>query len=162
MDLQMNFDCLRTQPVPFCDGCVVVAETRNNPHQQLILAGRHTLLADRSALEGGYDTGPDPLSLFMMALGSQISMALRANADQRGWTLEQIVVHFDNPRLVPDDQRTFDSHRRNRRIACSIELVGDLYDWQRSRLIAIANRQLAAWSSLITMRPADEASDCAA
>jgi putative redox protein len=162
MDLQINFDCLRTQPTPFCAGCVVVAETRNNPHQQLILAGRHTLLADRSALEGGCDTGPDPLSLFMVALGSQISMALRANADQQGWTLEQIVAHFDNPRCVPDDQWTFDSHRSNRRIACSIDLVGDLYDWQRSRLIAVANRQVATWSSLIILRPADEVVDCSA
>lgn len=159
MDLRVNFDCLRTQCSPFYTGQVVVAETRNNQYQQLILAGRHALLADCSALEGGSDTGPDPLSLLMMALGSQISMALRSNADQNNWMLDQIVVRFDDPRDARDDEATLDSHRSNRRVACSIELVGELYDWQRSRLIAIANRHLAAWRPLITTQPGGEATD---
>jgi putative redox protein len=159
MDLQIDFDCLRTQRKPLYFERVTVAETHNNPYQQLILAGRHALLADRSAVEGGSDTGPDPLSLLMMALGSELSMALRANADQEGWPLEQIVLHFDNPRCAPDDQPTFDSHRSNRRIACSIELVGDLYERQRSQLIETANRHLAAWRSLVTTHRASGVAD---
>jgi uncharacterized OsmC-like protein len=162
MDLQIDFDCLRTQRKPLYFERVTVAETHNNPYQQLILAGRHALLADRSAVEGGSDTGPDPLSLLMMALGSEISMALRANADQEGWPLEQIVLHFDNPRCAPDDQPTLDSRRSNRRSACSIELVGDLYERQRSQLIGVANRHLAAWRSLVTTHRASEVADCSA
>jgi len=89
-------------------------------------------------------------------------MALRANADQEGWPLEQIVLHFDNPRCASDDQPTFDSHRSNRRIACSIEPVGYLYERQRSQLIGIANRHLAAWRSLVTTHRASGVADCSA
>lgn len=153
MEAQINFDCLRTQRSMLPPGRVVVAETGNSPHQQLIFAGRHALLADRSALEGGGDTGPDPQSLMMMALGSQISMALRTSADRNGWMLEQIVVRFDDPLRDPDSRRWHDERVNDRRIACSIELVGDLYDWQQSQLIAVANRHLAAWSSLVAVEP---------
>jgi putative redox protein len=162
MNFQINFDCLRSQRVPFHSEGVVVAETGNNRHQQLILAGRHALLADRSTLEGGGDTGPDPQSLLMMALGSQISMALRASADRNGWMLEQIVVHFDDPSCDRDDRRSLHNRRDERRITCSIELIGDLYDWQQSQLVAVANRYLAAWNSLVTMQPTVRFADRAA
>jgi putative redox protein len=162
MDLQINFDCLRTQPASFHSGQVVVAETGNNPHQQLILAGRHALLADRSASEGGGDTGPDPQSLLMMALGSQISMALRDSADRNGWVVEQIIVHFDEPRRGRDHQRLLDRHRNECGIACSIELIGELFDWQQSQLIAVANRHLAAWSSIVDLQPTSEITERAA
>jgi len=152
MDSRINFDCLRTQGSSFYSASVVVAETHNNPYQQLVLAGRHALLVDRSASEGGSDTGPNPLSLLMMALGPQISMALRAIADREGWALEQIIVHLNNLRSAADGQRTFDGS--NPRIACLIELAGDLHDWQQSQLIAVANRHLPAWISLITTGPA--------
>ena len=148
MASQLDFDCLRTQRSPLYSRPVVVAATRNNPDQQIIFAVRHALLVDHSVLEGGSDMGPDPLSLLMMALGSQISMALRASASREGWALEQIVVYFNNPRCTLDDQRTFDRHRGKRHVACSIELAGDLYDWQRSQLIAVATRHLAAWRAL--------------
>jgi hypothetical protein len=92
MSLKMNFDCQRAQPRKLSPGRVIVAETGNNQHQQLLFAGRHVLLADRSALEGGGDTGPDPQSLMLMALGARISMALRASADNNGWRLEQITL----------------------------------------------------------------------
>jgi uncharacterized OsmC-like protein len=162
MDLQINFDCLRTQRAPFNSGRVIVAETGNNPHQQLILAGRHALFADRSASEGGGDTGPDPRSLLMMALGSQISMALRASADRNGWMLEQVVVQFDDPLSREDDRPSFSRFRGESSVGCSVELVGDLYDWQRSQLLAVANRHLAAWRSLVIMHSADEVIDRAA
>jgi uncharacterized OsmC-like protein len=89
-----------------------VGETGKNPHHQLILAGRHALLADRSMLEADDDTGPDPLSLFMMALGSQISMTLRAFADRNGWMLERIVVYFDDPLRRAKCQRFLEAFGR--------------------------------------------------
>jgi len=162
MDLQINFDCLRTQHAPFDPGRVIVAETGTNPHQQLILAGRHALVADRLASEGGGDTGPDPRSLLMMALGSQISMALRDSADRNGWMLEQIVVQFDDPLRGEDEQHPVGRFRGETGVGCAIELVGDLYDWQRSQLLAVANRHLAAWRLLVIMHPADEVADRAA
>jgi hypothetical protein len=89
-------------------------------------------------------------------------MALRASADRNGWMLEQIIVHFDDPSCGRNGRRSLDSHRDDRRIACSIELIGDLYDWQQSQLIAVANRYLAAWNALVTMQPTVRFADRAA
>jgi len=47
---------------------VVVASTRNL--QQEIQAGRHRFFADEPVEAGGNDTGPDPYSLFLSALGA--------------------------------------------------------------------------------------------
>ena len=47
-------------------------------------------------------------------------MALVPMLTKRAGREEQIVLYFDNPRCASDDQPTFDSHRSNRRIACSI------------------------------------------
>jgi uncharacterized OsmC-like protein len=148
MNLQMNFDCQRAQRRMLSPGRVIVAETGNNQHQQLLFAGRHVLLADRSALEGGGDTGPDPQSLMLMALGSQISMALRASADSNGWRLEQIAVQFDDSGCFQRNRRRSNEHRDDPTITCSIDFVGDLYDWQQAHLVTIAGRHIAAWSSL--------------
>jgi uncharacterized OsmC-like protein len=149
MDLQMNLDCQRIQHRGLSPGRVIVAETGNNQHQQVLFAGRHLLLADRSALEGGGDTGPDPQSLMLMALGSKISMALRACADNNGWRLEQITLQFDDPGWDRRDRRWNSEHRNDLRTSCAIDFVGDLYDWQQAQLIAIAKRHIAAWSSLV-------------
>jgi|SRR5579863_6438363 len=129
MNVQMNFDCQRTQCRTLSPERIIVAETGNNRHQQLLVAGRHFLLADRSALEGGGDTGPDPQSLILMALGSQISMALRLSADSNGWRLEQITLQFDDRGCDQRDERRDDAdHRNDFGISCAIDLVGDLYD----------------------------------
>ena len=48
MNMRVNFDCQRTQRRILAPGRVIVAETGNNQHQQLLFAGRHVLLADRS------------------------------------------------------------------------------------------------------------------
>lgn len=47
---------------------VVVASTQNL--QQEIQAGRHRFYADEPAEAGGNDTGPDPYSLLLSALGA--------------------------------------------------------------------------------------------
>ena len=149
MNMQMNFHCQRTQRTTLSPGRVIVTETGNNQHQQLLVAGRHLLLADRSALAGGGDTGPDPQSLMLMALGSQISMALRASADSNRWRLEQITVQFDDSGCFQRNRGKSNEHRDDPTITCAIDFVGDLYDWQQAHLVTIAGRHIAAWSSLI-------------
>jgi hypothetical protein len=149
MKVRLNFDCYRTQHRTLSPGRVIVAETGNNPHQQLLVAGRHLLLADRPALQGGDDTGPDPQSLMLMALGSQISMALRTSADSNGWRLEQIVLQFDDSGCYQRNRWSSNEHHADVPLRCSIDFVGDLYDWQQAQLVTIAKRHIAAWSSLV-------------
>jgi putative redox protein len=151
VDLHINFDSQRTQPKMLAPGRVVVAETGNNQHQQLLLMGRHALVADQSKENGGDDTGPDPRGLMMMALGSHLSMTLRGFADRRGWAVDQILVYFDDPCRQSDELRS--NHRAyDRRINCAVELVGELDDQQRSRLVQIANQHIADWYLLMSAR----------
>jgi putative redox protein len=158
MNSPVNFDRQRSQQTAFGLGRIIVAETGANPHQQLLFSGRHVLLADRSAAEGGSDTGPDPAALMMMARGSQLSMTLRAGADKNGWRLAQIIVRFDDP--GEDRPRRPNDQVNNRRMACAIELIGDLNDWQQAQLIRVADRQLRAWRSLVAIeRVADDDAD---
>jgi uncharacterized OsmC-like protein len=146
MDLQITFDSRQTQRTIVSPGRVVVAETGINHHQQLLFAGRHMLLADRSAQDGGDDTGPDPKALMMMALGSHLSMALRATADKRGWALEQILVHFDATCASPCYALRGNDRLNAPRVTCAIELIGELDDRQQARLVEIANQHLTEWS----------------
>lgn len=147
MDLQINFDSQRAQQRMLAPGRVVVAETGNNQHQQLLLSGRHALLADRSKQNGGDDTGPDPKALMMMALGSYLSMAVRAIADRRGWALEQILVYFDDPCSDQCNEPRRNNRVNDRRITCAVELVGHLDDRQQAQLVEIANQHLIDWNS---------------
>jgi putative redox protein len=144
---RFNFDSQRRLPMGRPDGHVVVVETGNNRHQQLLCSGRHMILADQGPQDGGEDTGPDPQQLMLMALGSHLSMTLRAEAAERGWPLEQILVRFDAPpyrrRRVSFVDQLFDLGAD-----CAVELVGDLDRRQQAQLFEIANRQVSGWLSL--------------
>ena len=84
----------------------------------------------------------------LMALGSQISMALRASADRNGWRLEQILLQFDDIG-GQHDNRWVNEHYDAFKISCAVDFVGDLYDWQQAHLVTIVKRHIAAWSSLV-------------
>jgi uncharacterized OsmC-like protein len=157
MDLETCFDSHRMQRQDLlAPGRVVVAETATNRRQQLLYAGRHMLLADRSAPDGGGDTGPDPAALVMMGLGSDLSMTLRDIADAHGWKLEQIVVYLDDRFSVRPRDRQGDERGRSGRIRCTVELVGELDERQRRALVDAANRHLARQPMRVLLAPAPE------
>ncbi|WP_333572291.1 OsmC family protein [Sphingomonas sp.] len=55
-------------------------------------AGRHTLLADEPASNGGRDAGPAPYDLLLAALGACTAMTLRMYADRKGWRIDTLEV----------------------------------------------------------------------
>jgi putative redox protein len=144
---RINFDSQRTQAAGLPAGHVVIVETGNNRHQQLLCSGRHVMLADRAPQDGGQGTGPDPHQLMLMALGSHLSMTLRAEADERGWPLEQILVRFDAPSTYRPKHVSFVDQLPDLRTDCAVELVGNLNQRQQAQLFEIANRQVAGWRS---------------
>jgi putative redox protein len=122
------------------EGTVIVAETGSGTFTRQITAGRHELVADEPAPIGD-DAGPTPYDLLLGALGACTSMTVRMYADRKGWPLERIRVTLRHKRIHAKDcaecetTKGFIDH-----IDIDIELVGDLDDTQRDRLLQIAER----------------------
>jgi len=120
-------------------GTVVVASTGNGPFEQVMLDGRHTLIADEPASAGGHDTGPGPYELLLMSLGSCTSMTVHMYAARRKWPLEQVVVRLRHQKVYVQD--CIDCEKPTSmldRIDKEIELIGALDAEQRTKLIEIA------------------------
>lgn len=148
----INFDSQRTQREGLPVGHVVVVETGNYRYQQLLCSGRHMMLADRSEQDGGKDSGPNPQQLILMALGSHLSMTLRADANKRGWPLEQILVRFVASAADRSQETSLLHHFLCLGARCAIEFVGSLDETQQAQLVETANRQLCGWRALAGMQ----------
>lgn len=126
---------------PVIAGTVVVAETGEGRFTEVLLDGRHRLLADEPVAQGGGDSGPNPYELLLMALGSCTAMTLRLYAERKGWPLARVVVRLSHDkRHVEDAGECEGKPRLLDHIERTIELEGALEPEQRQRLLEIANR----------------------
>jgi len=122
------------------DGTVIVTETGSGTFTRLIAAGHHELIADEPPPIGD-DGGPTPYDLLLGALGACTSMTVRMYANRKRWPLEQVQVTLRHKRIHAEDceecetTKGFIDH-----IDIDIELVGDLDETQRRRLLQIAER----------------------
>ncbi len=122
------------------EGAVMVAESGAGTFTQRITAGHHELVSDEPRPIGD-DAGPTPYDLLLAALGSCTSMTVRMYAKRRDWPLEQVRVTLRHSRIHAEDCADCEttiglvSH-----IDLEIELIGDLDDEQRQRLLLIAGR----------------------
>ncbi len=71
---------------------VVVRETGQGKFQNLVVSGRHRLLADEPVSAGGDDTGPNPYAYLSIALASCTAMTLRVYADFKKLPLGRVSV----------------------------------------------------------------------
>jgi putative redox protein len=122
------------------EGIVTVTETGTGTYTQQIAAGHHQLFADEPTPTGD-DTGPTPYDLVLAGLGACTSMTVRMYANRKGWPLERVQVTLRHSRIHAEDcahcetQKGLISH-----IDVDVELIGDIDDDQRQRLLAIAER----------------------
>ena len=122
------------------EGAVVVAESGTGTFTQRITAGRHELASDEPRPLGA-DAGPTPYDLLLAALGSCTSMTVRMYAKRREWPLEQVRVTLRHSRIHAEDCADCETHvGLVDRIDLDIELIGDLDEDQRQRLLLIAGR----------------------
>lgn len=97
-----------------------------------IRTATNVLIGDEPVSAGGEDLGFSPEELLAASLGACTSATLRMYADRKGWhELTDIKVEVDFKRDVKANISYFTR---------TIELVGNLNEEQRSRLLAIANK----------------------
>ena len=123
-------------------GTLVVASTGQGKFEQVMMDGRHSLIADEPASAGGADVGPGPYELLLMALGSCTSMTIHLYAGRKQWPVEQVVVRLSHSKVYAEDCAECEGNAKAMidRIDRAIEVVGALDAEQRSRLLQIANQ----------------------
>ena len=135
------------EPAPESDletrGHQVVARTERALYRtELLTAGEHALFADEPTSVGGKNLGPNPYDLLLSALGACTTMTLRMYADRKGLDLEAVTVRLSHAKTsrVAALESGEESRVKVDEIRRDIELVGDLTEEQRARMLQIADR----------------------
>jgi uncharacterized OsmC-like protein/alpha/beta superfamily hydrolase len=81
---------------------ILVRETGEGKFQNLIIAGRHRLIADEPAAVGGLDTGPNPYDYLSIALGACTAMTLRVYAEHKKLALGGVAVEVHHDKADAD------------------------------------------------------------
>lgn len=119
----------------------VVTRTGDDGFITMVRAGQHKFLSDEPEAVGGQDLGPTPYDLLVAALGTCTGMTLRIYADRKKWPLEEIRVHLQHNKLHAEDcDHCDEKNAKLDRIEREIEVIGDLDDKQRQKLLEIANK----------------------
>ncbi|MET9404161.1 OsmC family protein [Kitasatospora sp. NPDC002965] len=114
----------------FVRSAAAVATSTGDDYRVDIRSGRHRLAADEPESAGGADTATTPVGLLLSALGSCTAITLRMYAQRKDWPLTTVRVHLGYEK----------GPEKAVRITRRIDLVGDLDDAQRARLLDIADR----------------------
>jgi putative redox protein len=108
---------------------------------QEITSGSHRLFSDEPKELGGEDAGPTPYELLAAALGACTSMTIGMYARQKQWPLASTMVRLRHSKVHADDCK--DCEIKEGMLECmerDIELIGDLTEAQRARLLEIADK----------------------
>ena len=109
--------------------------------RQRIEAGNHIFSSDEPHSSGGSDSGPDPYSLLLSALGACTAMTVQLYAHRKQWPLDKVQVRLQHSRIHAEDCESCDNKRGSLdQIRRHISLLGRLNEEQRTRLLEIAKR----------------------
>jgi len=125
------------QAEPASHDGVYVSETGGGRFENLVVSGKHKIIADEPVSVGGGDAGPGPYEFVSAGLGACTSMTLRMYAGRKKWPLEKVGVHVSfsrEPNLEDPAGEKRDTFER------VIDIEGDLDEEQRARLLEIADR----------------------
>lgn len=118
------------EPPQFVRSAAAVATSTADDYRVDIRSGHHRLNADEPESAGGADTATTPVGLLLSALGSCTAITLRMYAGRKQWPLDTVRVHLGYEKGSDGTVR----------ITRRIDLLGDLDDARRARLLDIAER----------------------
>jgi uncharacterized OsmC-like protein/alpha-beta hydrolase superfamily lysophospholipase len=124
------------------EGVVRVSEAEASGFRQdIVVAGRHQLIADEPVGMGGTDLGPSPYQLLAAGLGACTTMTIRLYARRKGIPLGHVSCDVSHDRCHTEDCEDCDKGAAKvdvfRRV---IRLEGELTADQRAALLAIADK----------------------
>lgn len=106
-----------------------------------IFANGHAMTADEPLSYGGTNRGPTPYEYLLAALGACTSMTLQMYARQKKIPLEKAIVRLTHQKIHADDcEHCEATNGKIDRMEREVELIGELEDSQRQRLLEIAER----------------------
>ena len=114
---------------------------RGNVHgfRQIVVIGKHELIADEPVNYGGHDEGPGPYDYLLTALGVCTSMTIGLYARKQQLPLEEIILSLRHSRIHANDCENCETKEGMLdRIEVQVEMTGPLTPEQHARLMAVA------------------------
>jgi len=109
-----------------------VIESDQSKYKTKIFADGHFIYADEPEELGGTNEGMAPGALLLASLGSCTAITIRMYADRKEIPLTGLTIHLT---ICPEDEMN-----EGTVIEREIELLGDLDEEQRKRLMIIADK----------------------
>lgn len=114
----------------------IQASTKKEKYRTAVKTQNHLFVVDEPIEVGGKDLGPTPGQLFASSLATCSSITLKMYADHKGWDLQEVIIDVDFERNKMES-KTF--------VTKQIQLIGNLDDEQKKRLLEIASKCPIHW-----------------
>jgi len=119
----------------------VTAKTGHEGFFTELFVNGHNLIADEPERFGGTNRGPSPYDYLLAALGACTTMTMQMYARQKNWPLDAALVRLRHTKIHAHDcQGCEENQQMIDRFERELELIGNLNDEQRQRLMEISER----------------------